>query len=92
MPLQLDEYRAELINQLLFATSQQEVNRLVDDAAKIMDRNNVNSEAFHGFIDTVIKDLKRFNPMEKEAQQWSNIKVAKILFRRLKENVQTKII
>jgi len=74
MVLQSDEHRAKLINKILFAASQQAVKALIDAEKDIPS----------GIIEKIIDDLEGFNPMKKEAQQWSNIKIAKILFNRLR--------
>jgi hypothetical protein len=89
MGLQLDEYRAKLIDSVLFACSQQEVERFIDTAMKAMDQNKVNKHIVCRFVERIINDLESFNPMKKQAQQWSNIKVARVLFNRIKVELNT---
>lgn len=83
MTLQIDEYRAELINKILFASSQEQVKALITDAMQTMEQNKVNKHIIAWFTTRVINDLISFDPMNKEAQQWDNIKVAKILLNRI---------
>lgn len=89
MSLSLDEYRWQLINKILFSSSQEEVTRFCDEAIKELERNNVNAYIVVRFVDKVIFELEQFNPMKKDAQQWSNIKMAKILFRRIRKKLNT---
>jgi hypothetical protein len=84
MPMQLNEYRAKLIDKILFARSQEEVKRYIDTALKALTQNNVNGHIIARFIEKILSELESFNPMNKDAQQWSNIKMAIILFTRLK--------
>lgn len=91
MSLSLDEYRTKLVNKILFAASQQEVKRFVDTALKALEQNKVNGHIICRFIEKIISDLELFNPMKKEAQQWSNIKFARILFNRIKNNLTATV-
>jgi hypothetical protein len=83
MTQQLDEYRAELINKILFASSQAQVKTFINEAMQAMEQSKVNKHIITRFATRVINDLAAFNPMKKEAQQWDNIKVAKILLNRI---------
>lgn len=91
MSLSLDEYRTKLVNKILFASSQEEVKRFIDTALKALEQNKVNGHIISRFIEKIISDLELFNPMKKEAQQWSNIKFAKILFNRIKNNLNATV-
>lgn len=84
MSLSLDEYRTKLITKILFAASQEEVKRFINTAIKALEQNKVNGHIISRFIEKTVSDLELFNPMHKEAQQWSNIKMAIILFNRIK--------
>lgn len=87
MPLSLDEYRYKLINKILFAGSQEEVKRFCDVAMKGLEHHKVNGHIIARFVNKVINDLEQFNPMEKDAQQWSNIQMARIQFNRIKQQL-----
>ena len=89
MPLPLNEYRCKLINTILLAGSQEEVARFCDIALKGLDHNNVFGHVTSGFVEKIINDLEQFNPMDKDAQQWSNIRMARIIFRRIKQGTNT---
>jgi len=91
MVLSLDEFRPKLINKILFAASQEEVKRFIDAAIKVLEQSKVNGHIISRFIEKIISDLELFNPMKKEAQQWSNIKFARILFNRLKNNLTATV-
>ena len=91
MSLSLDEHRIKLINKILFAASQEEVKRFIDAAIKALEQNKVNGHIISRFIEKIISDLGLFNPMKKEAQQWSNIKFAGILFNRIKHHSTAEV-
>lgn len=84
MSLSLDEYRCKLINKVLFADSQEEVKRFCDAAMKGLEHHEVNGHIVARFVEKIISELEQFNPMDKDAQQWSNIQMAKIHFNRIK--------
>lgn len=90
MSLSLVEYRTKLVNKILFAASHQEVKRFIDTALKALEQNKVDGHIIW-FIEKIINDLELFNPMKKEAQQWSNIKFARILFNRIKNNLSETV-
>lgn len=89
MSLSLDEYRCKLINKLLFADSQEEVKRFCDASMKALEHHKVNGHIVARFVEKIISELEQFNPMDKDAQQWSNIQMAKILFNRFKQGINT---
>lgn len=84
MSLSLDEYRCKLLNKVLFADSQEEVKRFCDAAMKGLEHHEVNGHIVARFVEKIISELEQFNPMDKDAQQWSNIQMAKIHFNRIK--------
>ena len=92
MPLSLDEYRCKLINKILFAASQEEVKRYCDAAMKGLELHNVNGHIVIRFIDKIISELELFNPMNKNAQQWSNIQLARIQFNRIRNGLKATTI
>jgi polyhydroxyalkanoate synthesis regulator phasin len=87
MALQADEPAKKLLHNILRAASQDEVKQLVEDVVK--NWGDANSDACYGFIENMIRQLELFNPMKKEAQAWSNIKMARILFNRVKQQLNT---
>ena len=87
MPLSLDEYRCKLINKILFAGSQEEVKRFCNAAMKGPVHNKVNGHIITRLVDKTISELEQFNPMKKDAQQWSNIRMARIQFNRFKQQI-----
>ena len=91
MSLSLDEYRCKLINKILFADSQQKVKRYCDAAMNGLAQHKVNGHIVVRFVEKVISELELFNPMYKDAQQWSNIQMARILFNRIKQKINTPV-
>ncbi len=91
MTLSLDDYRAELINKILFAGSQEIVKLYVETAIQTLGLHKVNEQCIATFVDNIIHDLELFSPMKKNAQQWSNIKIAGILFTRIQSKMGTPV-
>ena len=89
MALSLDEYRTKLINKILFSRSQDEVSRFIETAIKALEQNKINGHIISRFVDKTISELELFNPLNKDAQQWSNILMAKILFNRIRQKMST---
>lgn len=91
MAITLNEYTAKLINKILFATSQEEVERFINAAMKALEQNKVNGHIIVRFLDKVIGEISLFNPMNKDAQQWGNITTARVLFNRIKHKHNTTV-
>jgi hypothetical protein len=87
MSLSLDEYRCKVINEILFAGSREEVKRFCGAAIKGLEEHKVHGHFILRFIDKVISELEKFSPMNKDAQQWSNITMARIYFNRVKHQL-----
>lgn len=84
MSLSLTEYRAKLISKIMFSSSQEEVKRYIDTAIKSLEQHNLNGHIVTRFTEKMLDELETFSPMSKEAQQWSNIKMAGICFNQIK--------
>lgn len=89
MSLSLDEYRCKLINKILFAGSQEVVKRFCDAAMNGLENHKVNSHIIARFVGKIITELDQFNPMDKDTQQWSNIQMARIIFFRISQRINT---
>ena len=87
MPTSLDEFRRALVRNILKASSQEEVTALVSAAVTSLEENGVNGHIIRRFADKTMDQLDEFNAMRKDASQWSNIHMAKILFNRLKNRL-----
>jgi hypothetical protein len=86
MPLTIDGYCCKLINKILFAGSQEDVQRSIDAAVKGLKDHKVNEYIIDRFVDRAIQSLNDFNPFDNNAQQWSNIQMGKIVFNRIKSS------
>lgn len=75
----------------MLAASQEEVKRVVEIAIKTLERNKINSHIIFQFIEKIISDLVLFSPMKQDAQQWSNIQMAKILFNRSANQMKASV-
>ena len=84
MSLSLVEYRAKLINKILFAGSPEDVKRYINAAMKALERNKVNGHIVARFVDKMISESGQFNPIKKDSRQWNNIQMALIHLYRIK--------
>ena len=91
MPLSMVDFRNKIINKILFATSQKEVMSYSKAAIKGLEQHKVNPHIVVRFVDKVIIELESFNPIDKDAQQWTNIKMAKIQFKRIKQQLNASV-
>ncbi|HEX9510212.1 MAG TPA: hypothetical protein VF939_06995 [Puia sp.] len=89
MSITINDYRCKLINKILFSTSQEEVKRYIDTAMKGLLQHKVNGHLVTRFVERTAKDLAEFNPMDRDAQQWANIKMARIQFNQIKRSLHT---
>ena len=87
MPLTLPEYRKKIINDILYAASQEQVNKFIEAAINALEQNRVKGDIIGRIVDKIIEDLDAFNPMNQDAQHWSNIRMARILFNRIKSKL-----
>ncbi len=92
MPTSLDEFRRVLVRNILKAGSQEEVTTLVSAAVTSLEENGVNGHIILRFADKTIDQLDEFNAMRKDASQWSNIHMAKILFNRIKNRYVLSVV
>lgn len=75
----IDDYRCKLINEILFATTQQEVNEIVGNAYKRLLDKNANGFVIVRFVVKTLFNLEKFHPSEHCNTQWVNIAYAKQL-------------
>ena len=88
MSLTLTEYRCKLINKILFARSEDEVNRFVEAGIRGLRAHKINGHLIARFVEKATQDLDNFHSANKDAQQWANIRTARIQFKR---SIQTMV-
>ena len=89
MSMTINDYRSKLVNQILFSLSQEDVKRSIDAAMKGLMQHKVNGHLVTRFVERTSKDLAAFNPLDYGAQQWANIKIARIQFNQIMRSLQT---
>lgn len=82
----MEDYCYKLVNKILFADSQEEVKKYINTAIKSMQTHKVNGHIIARFVDKGLLHLKEFSPMDFNAQQWTNIKMAILLLNQLKRS------
>jgi hypothetical protein len=86
MPLSLNDYRSKLIKKILLSHSQTDVKRIIDTAVKSLEQYELNGHIIIRFTERMSDELALFNAMNKDSQQWSNIKWQGYILIKLKEN------
>ena len=84
----LIEIRADLITKIKVASSQNEVKYMIDKAMQKLEENKIAGNMVSGFTDNMLSELESFSPMNKDAQQWSNIKMAMIWLHQKKRDCE----
>jgi hypothetical protein len=87
MPQILQEFSLKLMNNILVASSQEEVERHIHSIKKSLEDKHVKSHIILEFFEKIIIHLKSLSPMNKNAQEWSNIQVARIFIHRTKNEM-----
>jgi hypothetical protein len=89
MSLSLESYREKLTHKILSASSQEQTGRYIDTAIKALEKYKLNGHIVTRFVEKTIDKLESFNPMNKDAQQWSNIQTARVLLGRIKNQMKS---
>jgi hypothetical protein len=84
MSATLNENSAKLINKILPAASQEEVKKMIGDYLHVLEQKKMSDQKLVNFADRMVSELNQFSPMNKDAQQWSNIQLSKIIFHRIR--------
>lgn len=86
------DYGCELINKILFAESQCQVQKYIDTAIKGLKENKVHDYIIERFIEKALENLNIFNPFDCDTLQWTNVQMSKIFLNRIKTSTsQTTI-
>jgi hypothetical protein len=80
--MEQQEYKA--IDAILNAHSQEEVKFFVDDMIRSMQQRVHDYDEISLFTERVLNRLQLFNPFQTSSREWSNIKLAGILFNRVR--------
>jgi len=86
-----DENRARLINDILLAASNDEVKKLIYATTGSFEQARDEGYLLYQFVDKMVDELGLFTPMNNGAQQWSNIQLAKVLFRRIQRRMHEQL-
>jgi hypothetical protein len=82
MPHTFDAYSTNLVNDILWASSQEEVNDLIAATMIVIEQKETDLLKRVALVERLKDELSLFNPFNKDAQQWSNITLARILLNR----------
>src|SRR5450432_1414771 len=83
----IDDYRSRLINEILFTTSQDEIQSFIYTAVKGLKENKVHNYIIRRFIDKTLEKLNEFSPHDYNSQQFANVKMCKIVLNKFKTSI-----
>jgi hypothetical protein len=78
MELTLNDYRCWLVNEILMASSLEEVKNQIESAIKNMKQNDIPEAGISGFAEKTIGHLERLEQVDYGMQQWTNIYYSKM--------------
>lgn len=84
MPHTFSHFHAQLIKRILTAASQEEVVNIIDTTMKEVEQQEKEILVPFYFAGKIITELELYSPMKKDAQQWSNIQVARVHLHRMR--------
>ncbi len=79
----MEAFRHKLIAKILFSSSHYEVKRYCNTAVKELERRHLHPHLVARFVEKTVNELNRFSPMHLNAQLWSNVGTAKVLYKRV---------
>jgi hypothetical protein len=88
MTINPDDLSSALISQILFADSQEEVCHCIDAGVQKLQKDTITDSDLASFEEKLLAEIRQFDPMYKDPQQWSNIRMAKIYLNRLREKLK----
>lgn len=80
----MNRFRIKLVNDILMAATQEEVSELIHNAISQLEGRKVNGYHILRTVEKVDTEINSFIPLDKAPQQWSNIKMARIVLNRLR--------
>lgn len=82
-----NEHAKQLISNILVSSTQEEVKENIDKAMNELAVQKSGDPS--SFANVLITELEIFNPMKQNAQQWSNIHMARVYLHHFTQGVQS---
>jgi hypothetical protein len=83
MPIVSNELSTKIIEKIMNANSQEDVKHLLDFTIDSFKENINATNSLNAFVHKTIDELDQLSPMNKNAQQWSNIRFSKVILNRI---------
>lgn len=77
-------FHSRMIRQILEAASQEEVVSMIDATLKELEHQEKEILVPFYFAGKIISELELYSPMKKDPRQWSNIQMARVHLRRVR--------
>lgn len=81
----MEQQAFSTVDAILNAHSQEEVKSYVDNMIRSILQRTQNDQEISVFSENVMNRLQTFNPFQISSREWSNIKLAGILFNRVRQ-------
>lgn len=79
----LQDLSSEIIERIKKANSQSDVKCLLEKTIMNLKETNLDENSLSDFASIIIKELDQFSPMNKNPQEWSNIRFSKVILNRI---------
>lgn len=90
MAADVEGYSQALIERILNASTQEEVQCLCDASVAWLEKRKMKAQYVHDFAAYSINALNRYTPINSGIEQWSSITAAKIFLYRIKRKYHFK--
>lgn len=87
----MKEFENKFLEKVANAATQESVKSICKNSIQVLKAQGLKKERIFEFIGVVLTRLESFNPMEKDADQWSNIQTAKIQYRRIQSEIEVGV-
>lgn len=81
----MEQQAFSTVDAILNAHSQEEVKSYVDNMIRSILQRTQNDQEISVFSENVMNRLQMFSPFQISSREWSNIKLAAILFNRVRQ-------
>ena len=88
MNITLDDCRCSLINEILLASSLEEVKTQIATVIKSLKENKVHDHAIARFVEKTTRNLEELNPADHNLQQWTNIYYSRMEFQKIMDSIK----
>jgi len=88
MSITLDDHMCRLVNEILMASSLEEVKKLIINAMESLRLRKVHDHAVARFVEKTSGSLEKFSAADHNMQQWTNIYYSRLEFQKIRDSIK----